>query len=59
MVIDPVCGMEIDAEKSIYKVVYKGKVYHFCSSVCKEEFEKNPEYYLKNGPQGMPGHQKH
>ncbi len=59
MAKDPVCGMEVDPEKTQYKSIYKGKVYYFCSSMCKREFEKNPEHYLKHGPTGMPGHHHH
>jgi YHS domain-containing protein len=43
---DPVCGMNVN-EKSKFKVVYKNETYYFCSLICKEEFEKNPEKYLK------------
>lgn len=38
--IDPVCGMEVDPSTARYKTLYKGKVYYFCSSLCKEAFEK-------------------
>lgn len=55
MAIDPVCGMEVDPAKAIHKTVYKGKIYYFCSSMCKKEFERDPENYLKHGPKGMPG----
>jgi YHS domain-containing protein len=51
--------MDVDPAKAVHKTVYKGKVYYFCSSMCKAEFEKNPEHYLKHGPQGMPGHHRH
>jgi YHS domain-containing protein len=54
--IDPVCGMEVNPSTAKYKTLYKGKAYYFCSPACKEAFEKNPEYYLKHGPQGMPHH---
>ncbi|MDN5397107.1 MAG: YHS domain-containing protein [Chryseobacterium sp.] len=27
--------------------VYKGKTYGFCSSLCKDEFKKNPEKYVQ------------
>jgi YHS domain-containing protein len=59
MAIDPVCGMDVDPAKAVHKTAYKGKVHYFCSSMCKAEFEKNPEHYLKHGPQGMPGHHSH
>jgi YHS domain-containing protein len=51
--IDPVCGMRVDPIRAKYKSVYRGRVYYFCSRHCMEEFEKNPEYYLKSGPRGM------
>lgn len=50
IVVDPVCGMKVDSEKTRYKTVYKDKVYYFCSSHCKKAFEENPDYYLTHGP---------
>jgi YHS domain-containing protein len=44
---DPVCGMQIDPAKSTAQSVYKEKTYHFCSSHCKAEFDKNPSKYIK------------
>jgi YHS domain-containing protein len=52
--VDPVCGMRVDPVRAKYKAIYKGKVYYFCSRRCMEEFNSNPEYYLKTGPRGMP-----
>lgn len=51
---DPVCGMEVDTSKTPYKTVYKGKIYYFCSAHCMKEFEANPEFYIQEGPRGMP-----
>lgn len=51
--VDPVCGMLV-SEKTLYKTMYKGSIYYFCSKRCLEEFEKNPEYYLTHAPRGMP-----
>lgn len=51
--IDPVCGMEVN-EDTPYRTIYKGRVYYFCSRICKEEFERDPEKYLREGPRGMP-----
>lgn len=59
MAIDPVCGMEVDPGKTSHKSIYRGKIYYFCSSICKKEFERDPEYYLKHGPKGMPGEEHH
>ncbi len=59
MALDPVCGMEVDPSKAAAKTVYKGKIYYFCSPMCKSEFEKDPEHYLLHGPKGMPGEHHH
>ncbi len=41
---DPVCGMR--ASKEIV-LVYKEHTYAFCSAHCKQQFEANPERYIK------------
>lgn len=46
MVKDPVCDMALDEHKSVYKSEYHGHVYCFCSGMCKELFDKEPERYL-------------
>jgi len=46
MVIDPVCGMQIDEKKVTQKSFYNGKVYYFCSATCKKEFDRDPEKYI-------------
>ncbi len=53
MAKDPVCGMEVD-ENTNFKYYYKGKVYYFCCKHCLEEFKRDAEKYLKEGPKGMP-----
>ena len=47
MVIDLVCGMEIDEEKAAGSSTYQGKTYYFCSVPCKEKFQKAPEQFVK------------
>jgi Cu+-exporting ATPase len=42
---DPVCGMEVDAQKAAGKSEYKGKTYYFCSAGCKRKFDANPTQY--------------
>ncbi len=46
MVIDVVCGMEIDEKTAKAKSEYKGKIYYFCGPMCKLEFDDNPEKYV-------------
>lgn len=43
---DPVCGMEIVAEKSAGKTIYNENEYFFCSVNCKKNFDADPESYL-------------
>lgn len=44
---DLVCGMEIKQETAKATTNYKNQEYYFCSQVCKTEFEKKPDKYLK------------
>lgn len=43
---DPVCGMSIDPDKSKAASVYQGLTYYFCSSSCRDKFEKSPAQYI-------------
>lgn len=47
MVRDPVCGMEVDPEKTPFKTVVNGRTYYFCSETCLRIFE-SPERELKS-----------
>jgi len=47
MVLDVVCKMEIDEKTAKWKSEYKGKNYYFCSPMCKQKFDRNPEKYIK------------
>ncbi len=43
--LDPVCRTDIEVEKASMAGLtkeYNGKVFHFCSDICKMEFEKDP-----------------
>jgi len=44
--IDFYCKMNINEFGVSDTVTYKGKLYGFCSKICKEEFIKTPEKYL-------------
>jgi Cu+-exporting ATPase len=39
--------MTVDPLTAQHKTVYGDTTYWFCSGGCKEEFEKNPERYLR------------
>jgi YHS domain-containing protein/ribosomal protein S27AE len=42
---DPVCGMEV-TPGSLFRAIYKGQDYTFCSLQCLTAFKENPEKYL-------------
>src|SRR6267378_105443 len=65
-VLDPVCGMMVDPQKSASQVEHGGKFYHFCSKRCAERFKQEPEKFLTApGTAGMkpnalsPAHNSH
>jgi starch phosphorylase len=41
-VIDPVCGMPVDPEKSAFKADVWGRKYYFCSEYCMHNFLEGP-----------------
>jgi Cu+-exporting ATPase len=45
-ITDPVCKMILEEEDAAATSSYRGKMYHFCSSHCKNSFDSNPESYL-------------
>ena len=49
---DPVCGMTVDRQKSTAASTYRGKTYHFCSSTCRDKFDREPEKYAIATPRG-------
>lgn len=46
--IDFYCKMDITKYGVSDTVTYKGNLYGFCSSMCKQEFMMKPEEYLAN-----------
>jgi YHS domain-containing protein len=46
VVVDVVCGMEIDEKTAKYKSVYNDKTYYFCGPICKLEFDEKPLKYI-------------
>jgi Cu+-exporting ATPase len=49
IVLDPVCGMEVDTEVSDLSYEYNGTTYWFCGKGCLLEFRDDPETYLDPG----------
>lgn len=45
LVIDPVCGMQVDPAATPHHAELEGMAYHFCSTGCREKFLAAPEKY--------------
>jgi putative ABC transport system ATP-binding protein len=45
MVIDPVCGMSVEKEKSV-SAVWQAQEFHFCAQGCRDEFLNAPAHFL-------------
>ncbi len=43
MAKDPVCGMTVREQESIFSSSYKGVSYYFCSEKCKRDFDEDQE----------------
>jgi YHS domain-containing protein len=54
MAHDPVCKMPVDEDTARWTSEYKDQKYYFCAEGCKEDFDDNPEWFLKGG--GTSGH---
>lgn len=44
--LDLYCRMDITKHGVSDTLSYKGKLYGFCATMCKEQFAKQPEYFL-------------
>lgn len=45
IVKDPVCGMRLSASEAAASVRYRGTLYHFCASGCRQKFSRQPSRY--------------
>ena len=50
--IDPVCGMQVEADTAAAAWEYGGQTYFFCSLGCFERFRADPQPILDAGPSG-------
>jgi YHS domain-containing protein len=42
MAKDPICGMKVDERHAAGSSTNNGTTHYFCSTNCKNEFDKNP-----------------
>lgn len=54
MAKDPVCGMNVDPEKTSFTFSYQDQQFFFCSRHCLESFKANPAKYLAAQKQAEP-----
>ena len=44
---DPVCGMQVSYKTAPADSEYQGKRYYFCATACREQFDADPERYVR------------
>lgn len=59
-VLDPVCGMTVDPQKTAHRHTHDGQDYFFCSGGCRSKFIADPDKYLNKAdrpadPPAPPG----
>jgi Cu+-exporting ATPase len=42
---DPVCGMQVVGADESLTIDYKGHIYQFCSTTCRDTFRADPEKF--------------
>jgi HD-GYP domain-containing protein (c-di-GMP phosphodiesterase class II) len=50
--IDPVCGMLVDPNSSLFNLRYSNQSIRFCSKACMQAFEATPKKYMSTIDQG-------
>ena len=50
MMIDPVCGMQVDPAATQHHAEHAGHAYHFCSAGCQSKFVADPDAYFGDKP---------
>ena len=47
IVVDPVCEMDVKVAQSPGVSFSGRRTYYFCSMQCKQEFDRDPEFYVR------------
>ena len=56
---DPVCGMTVDPKNAAAASVHGGRTYYFCSTSCRDKFEKAPGQYVTAAAQKSEQQSEH
>jgi Cu2+-exporting ATPase len=59
ILVDPVCGMNVNPDDAAGKVEIDGKVIYFCSKEHEDEFNKDPQKYLAHIQRPEPMKHEH
>lgn len=51
MVEDPVCGLRVDEQNARFNSEHMGKKYYFCKELCKNRFDRSPDFYAERSGQ--------
>jgi YHS domain-containing protein len=43
----PVCGADVDRDDPAATSYFDGDLFYFCCDTCKEEFDANPERFVR------------
>lgn len=54
-VTDPVCGMKVDIAGAAGSSEYNGRNFYFCSTGCKQSFDREPGRYAGGAQPGPLG----
>jgi Cu+-exporting ATPase len=49
VVIDPVCGMQVDPTSAVV-MEHDGRTYYFCESACADTFRDEPDRWILREP---------
>lgn len=52
IVVDPVCGMSIDADEAIW-LDHEGQTYYFCDPACVDTFRDDPGRWTQDVPNAI------
>jgi YHS domain-containing protein len=55
MQTDPICGMQVDDQKTTSKSQFQGTNYFFCSDECKRKFDQQPQQYANKAGRAQSG----
>jgi voltage-gated potassium channel len=47
VILDPVCGEEVDPETAQFIQEYEGEKFYFCSQECMDTFKRSPRRYME------------